>query len=305
MNNKSLKKKTVENGIFYAELNDFLRAELEHDVSEAGYAIGYAGVEVRRSAQKVEIIVRATRTQPVVGNKGQRIHELTEQIKNRFGFKDSPTVELFAERVSHRALCALAQAEAVKYKLMEGLAVRRACYRALRYIMENEAKGCEIIVSGKLRGQRAKAMKFKQGYMIASGDAKNHFIDSAVKHVKLRQGVLGIKVKIMLPHDPTGITGPKMCLPDKITIHEPKQFQEYQVPVGQAIGAQAQPADMENYQATTGGDYPQEPAMHETPGGHPEQYPSDAYGQPPVEPQQENMGAPQYQTPGGEAYFGS
>jgi len=302
MNNKSLKKKTVENGIFYAELNDFLRAELEHDVSEAGYAIGYAGVEVRRSAQKVEIIVRATRTQPVVGNKGQRIHELTEQIKNRFGFKDSPTVELFAERVSHRALCALAQAEAVKYKLMEGLAVRRACYRALRYIMENEAKGCEIIVSGKLRGQRAKAMKFKQGYMIASGDAKNHFIDSAVKHVKLRQGVLGIKVKIMLPHDPTGITGPKMCLPDKITIHEPKQFQEYQVPVGQAYGAQAQPADLENYQNTTGGDYQQEPAMHETPGGV-QEYPADAYGQPPAEQPPQDMGG-QFQTPGGDAYFG-
>merc|ERR1712241_687624 len=149
-------------------------------------------------------------------------------------------VELFAERVSHRALCALAQAEAVKYKLMEGLAVRRACYRALRYIMENEAKGCEIIVSGKLRGQRAKAMKFKQGYMIASGDAKNHFIDSAVKHVKLRQGVLGIKVKIMLPHDPMGITGPAKCLPDKITIKEPKVFQEYSVPVGQPYGVQAQ-----------------------------------------------------------------
>jgi len=201
---KNLKKRTVANGIFYAELNDFLRAELEHDVSEASFAIGYAGVEVRRSAMRIEIIIRATRTQPVVGEKGQRIRELQLQIKNRFGFGDSPTVELFAERVTERALCSLAQAEAVKYKLLEGTAVRRACYRALRFIMESKAGGCEIVVSGKLRGQRAKAMKFKQGYMIASGDAKNHYIDSAVKHVKLRQGVLGIQVKIMLPHHPTG-----------------------------------------------------------------------------------------------------
>jgi small subunit ribosomal protein S3e len=29
--------------------------------------------------------------------------------------------------------------------------------------MESGAKGCEVIVSGKLRGQRAKAMKFKDG----------------------------------------------------------------------------------------------------------------------------------------------
>merc|ERR550534_1192822 len=107
---------------------------------------------------------------------------------------------------------------------MEGLAVRRACYRALRFIMENEAKGCEIIVSGKLRGQRAKAMKFAGGYMITSGQAKNDFIDYAVKHVKLRQGVLGIKVKIMLPHDPNGSYGPnRLCMPDHVLIKEKKK----------------------------------------------------------------------------------
>lgn len=61
----------------------------------------------------------------------------------------------------NRALCAVAQAESLRYKLAGGLAVRRACYGVLRYIMENGAKGCEIIVSGKLRAQRAKAMKFK------------------------------------------------------------------------------------------------------------------------------------------------
>ena len=73
----------------------------------------------------------------------------------------------------------------------------RACYGVLRFIMESGAKGCEVIVSGKLRAQRAKAMKFKDGYMIASGQPVHDFIDSAVRHVLLRQGVLGIKVKIL------------------------------------------------------------------------------------------------------------
>lgn len=36
-------------------------------------------------------------------------------------------------------------------------------------VMENEAKGVEVVVSGKLRGQRAKAMKFCDGYMKKSG----------------------------------------------------------------------------------------------------------------------------------------
>ena len=71
----------------------------------------------------------------------------------------------------------------------------RACYGVLRFIMESGAKGCEVIVSGKLRAQRAKAMKFKDGYMISSGHPVNEYIDGAVRHVMLRQGVLGIKVR--------------------------------------------------------------------------------------------------------------
>ena len=70
----------------------------------------------------------------------------------------------------------------------------RACYGVLRFIMESGAKGCEVIVSGKLRAQRAKAMKFKDGFMIASGNPVHDYIDGAVRHVMLRQGVLGIKV---------------------------------------------------------------------------------------------------------------
>ncbi|KAL4689291.1 hypothetical protein H8959_012082 [Pygathrix nigripes] len=113
-------------------------------------------------------------------------------------------------------------AESLPYKLLGGLAVRRACYGVLRFIMESGTKGCEVVVSGKLRGQRAKSMKFVDGLMIHSGDPVNYYVDTAVCHVLLRQGVLGIKVKIMLPWDPTGKTGPKKPLPDHKSILEPK-----------------------------------------------------------------------------------
>lgn len=36
------------------------------------------------------------------------------------------------------------QAESLKYKLLGGLAVRRACYGVLRFIMESGAKGAEV-----------------------------------------------------------------------------------------------------------------------------------------------------------------
>eukprot|EP00997_Jenningsia_sp_PLL12_P006370 NODE_2915_length_845_cov_235.076633_g2414_i0.p2 GENE.NODE_2915_length_845_cov_235.076633_g2414_i0~~NODE_2915_length_845_cov_235.076633_g2414_i0.p2 ORF type:complete len:110 (+),score=24.63 NODE_2915_length_845_cov_235.076633_g2414_i0:452-781(+) len=105
---------------------------------------------------------------------------------------------------------------------MGGLAVRRACYGVLRFVMDNQAKGCEIIVSGKLRAQRAKAMKFKDGYMIKSGHPCTTFVDKAVRHVYLRQGVLGLKISIMLPFDPEGKLGPSKPQPDHVTILNPK-----------------------------------------------------------------------------------
>ncbi|MFH4979605.1 hypothetical protein AB6A40_006314 [Gnathostoma spinigerum] len=206
------KRKAVQDGVFKAELNTFLMKELAED--------GYSGVEVRRTPARAEVIIMATRTQSVLGERGRRIRELTSVVQKRFGFPEG-SVELYAEKVSNRGLCAVAQCESLRYKLVGGLAVRRACYGVLRFIMESSAQGCEVIVSGKLRGQRAKSMKFVDGLMIHSGQPVNDYIQQAVRHVQLRQGVLGIKVKIMLPHDPKGQMGPRVALPDQIHIQEP------------------------------------------------------------------------------------
>merc|ERR1712201_4963 len=210
----SKKRKFVLDGLFKAELTELLWRELAED--------GYSGVEVRVAPTRTEIIIMATRTQNVLGVKGRRIRELTAMVQKRFKFKDD-SVELYAEKVANRGLCATTQCESLRYKLLGGLAVRRACYGVLRFIMESGAKGCEVVVSGKLRGQRAKAMKFVDGLMIHSGDPVNDYVDMACRHVLLRQGVLGIKVKIMLPWDPAGKIGPKKPLPDHVSIVEPKE----------------------------------------------------------------------------------
>ncbi|KAL4710161.1 hypothetical protein ACJJTC_006458, partial [Scirpophaga incertulas] len=213
VNNISKKRKFVGDGVFKAELNEFLTRELAED--------GYSGVEVRVTPTRSEIIIMATRTQSVLGEKGRRIRELTSVVQKRFNIPEN-SVELYAEKVATRGLCAIAQAESLRYKLIGGLAVRRACYGVLRFIMESGARGCEVVVSGKLRGQRAKSMKFVDGLMIHSGDPCNDYVNTATRHVLLRQGVLGIKVKIMLPWDQAGKNGPKKLQPDYIMVTEPK-----------------------------------------------------------------------------------
>lgn len=80
------KRKAVQDGIFKAELNNFLMKELAED--------GYSGVEVRRAPSRTEVIIMATKTNSVLGDKGKRIRELTAVVQKRFGFK-AGEVEVF------------------------------------------------------------------------------------------------------------------------------------------------------------------------------------------------------------------
>lgn len=77
----SQKKRVVANGMFKAEIDEFLRRELAED--------GYSGVEVRKSKRKYEIIISATRTQQVLGEKWRRIRELTSVVSKRFNCDDN------------------------------------------------------------------------------------------------------------------------------------------------------------------------------------------------------------------------
>ncbi len=60
-------------------------------------------------------------------------------------------------------------------------------------------------------------------YMIKSGHAKEEYVDRAVRHILMRQGVLGVTVSIMLDHDPSGKEGPRAPLSDVITILDLKE----------------------------------------------------------------------------------
>ena len=150
----------VADGVFFAELNELLTRELAED--------GYSGVEVRVTPMRTEIIIRATRTQNVLGRvsrllgrigflgfsclmrlgfageKGRRIRELTSVVQKRFQFPEG-TVELYAEKVNNRGLCAIAQAESLRYKLLGGLAVRRYARFILEVFFVSFADGFHVM----------------------------------------------------------------------------------------------------------------------------------------------------------------
>lgn len=111
-----------------------------------------------------------------------------------------------------------------------------------------------LLASTKMRFVRQFAdfvsRKFCDGFMIHSGQPNVDFVDYAVRHVLLRQGVLGIKVKIMRPSDVEGKMGPAHSLPDAVTLIEPKpeapveiRSEHKDVPVAAAVAPAAPAAE--------------------------------------------------------------
>ena len=218
------KKKFVADGVFQAELNEFLQKTLGME--------GYAGIEVRVTRGNTQIRVRAAKTQDLLSKSARKVKEIKSLIEKRYNFNQVDNkVELAITSVPYdRNLCAAANVETLKYKLLTGTPVRMAANNILGTVMRRGgAIGCEVIVAGKVRGQRAKAQKYTQGYQVSTGQPKYDFIDKAVRSVELRQGVLGLKVKIMQGTS-FKIGKKEKVMPDFVKIEEPKDDDDAKEP---------------------------------------------------------------------------
>ena len=193
-----------------------LKEYLMKEVSRAGFG----GLDVQRTPMGTRVILTTERPGLVIGRRGQTIKNLTAVIEDRFGF-ENPQIEV--QEVENASLNAQIMAEKLAFSLERGWHFRRAGHSTVRRIMDAGARGCHIIVAGKLTGQRHRTEKFKEGYMIKTGNACKEFVDEATRHVLVKQGMLGVKVRIMKPTDPEGRLGPKKALPDIIVVHEPKE----------------------------------------------------------------------------------
>ena len=70
--------------------------------------------------------------------------------------------------------------------------------------------------------------------MIHTGQPAKDFVDEAIRHVLMKQGVLGLRVKIMHGWDPEGRSGRPFPLPDAVTILEPKDDEPITAPMSES-----------------------------------------------------------------------
>src|SRR5438034_719806 len=107
---------------------------------------------------------------------------------------------------------------------------RRAAYWAIQIVMESKALGDEIINRGKLTTERSRFEKFRAGYLPRVGDPVLKSVKVAVADVQLKQGLFGIKVRI-LPPTVDFIDKPTMKTPPPSVAPTPT----VQAPVAEAV----------------------------------------------------------------------
>jgi len=90
-------------------------------------------------------------------------------------------------------------ASRVASALQRGVHFRRAGFWALNQVMDAGALGAEIVISGKLRTERARFEKFRAGYFPRCGEPALKYTRKAEVHVQLKPGIIGVRVKLMPP----------------------------------------------------------------------------------------------------------
>ena len=197
----SIVKRFITEAIKKTEITEFLQKKLERS--------GYGGVDISKTPLGTHIVIYAMRPGLVIGRGGETIKELAVTLEQNFKL---PNPQISVSEIEVPEFNAFVVASRVKSALERGIHFRRAGYWALNQVMEAGALGVEIVISGKLRTERARFEKFRAGTFPRVGDPALKNLKKSEVHVLLKPGILGVRVMIM----PSGV-----IFPDKIKIIDP------------------------------------------------------------------------------------
>ena len=194
----SIVKRFISEAIKNAEIDEFLQKKLER--------AGYGGVNLSKTPLGTHVVVYAMRPGLVIGRGGETIRELATVLEQNFKVANP---QISVSEIEVPELNAYVVASRVTSALQKGIHFRRAGFWAMNQVMEAGALGCEIVISGKLRTERARFEKFRAGYFPRCGEPALKYTRKTEAHVQLKAGMFGVRVKIMPPD---------AIFPDKVKI---------------------------------------------------------------------------------------
>ncbi|TRO42903.1 30S ribosomal protein S3 [Candidatus Bathyarchaeota archaeon] len=184
----SVVKHFIEDSIKKTEIDEFLRNEFER--------AGYGGVTITKTPLGTHLVIYTMRPGLVIGRGGETIRALATVLEEKFQL---PSPQISVAEIEVPELNAHVVASKIASALKRGVHYRRAGFWGLTQAMEAGALGIEIIISGKLRTDRARYEKFSTGYLPKSGEPPRKYMRKAELHVQTKPGILGVKVQLMPP----------------------------------------------------------------------------------------------------------
>jgi small subunit ribosomal protein S3 len=205
------------------------RAEIDEFLSQELKRAGYSKVEMNKTPLGTRIVVYAAKPGLVIGRRGQSIRDLTAVLEQQFGVQNP---QISVATLEAPELDPKVVASQIAMALQRGIHFRRAAYWALQRTIEAGALGVEIAIRGKLTTDRARYEKYKAGYLPSVGEAIDRIVRFAVVDTQLKQGLFGIRVRIMPPN---------VSLPDRPVIRDvPQKPVEAQKPVVAEVAAEGE-----------------------------------------------------------------
>ena len=166
-------------------LNNYLRNKIKES--------GFSKVEVSKTPTGTRVVLYVTRPGIVIGRKGTGIRELTEKLETEFGLKNP---QISVEEIKKPELSPGVMCNRMAAHLERGTAFRRATMWTMQQIMENDAMGTQITISGKLRGDRSAFEKHVTGILPRAGHHADVIVDEDIVHVETPMGLIGIRIRI-------------------------------------------------------------------------------------------------------------
>jgi small subunit ribosomal protein S3 len=233
----SIVKRFITESIKKTEIDEFLQKKLER--------AGYGGVDLSKTPLGTHVVIYAMRPGIVIGRGGETIKDLATILEENFKISNP---QISVSEIEVPEFNAHVVASRVASALERGVHFRRAGFWALNQVMDAGALGAEIVISGKLRTERARFEKFRAGYFPRCGDAALKYMKKAEAHVQLKPGIIGVRVKLMPPD---------AQFPDKIHIIEelPPEITEKKMEEKEEKMAETLPE-----QELKGEELPEEPA---------------------------------------------
>lgn len=184
----SIVKRFITESIKRTEIDEFLQKKLER--------AGYGGVNLSKTPLGTHVVIYAMRPGLVIGRGGETIKELATSLEGTFKVTNP---QISVSEIEVPEFNAYVVAARVASALQRGVHFRRAGFWALNQVMDAGALGAEIVISGKLRTERARFEKFRAGYFPRCGEPALRFMKKAEVHVQLKPGIIGVRVKLMPP----------------------------------------------------------------------------------------------------------